>query len=214
MVGVSTSGGISRKALDKLSAAQIGAWVKGVRAGTATTAKLFDGGGLFLTVTPAGTTTWRMKYRYAGRERLHAIGMYPEITLARARQERNRIRELLRDGVDPAPHVVVHVRAIELSETRYRDSHGRYRKENCAWRYAKGARWSLLRPALIDSADLAPSDRDPSPGGIHTNYAVGADLGVLQEVNSAVHANHADATERYCGLSRSRSVGVSRRATN
>jgi hypothetical protein len=91
MAGVSASGGISRRALDKQSDRKIASWVKSAAAGS----KLFDGGGLFVTVTPAGTAGWRVKYRFGGRERLHALGMYPEITLAKARQERNRIRELL-----------------------------------------------------------------------------------------------------------------------
>ena len=47
--------------------------------------KLADGGGMFLLVTPAGGKLWRLKYRIDGREKLLAIGAYPEIGLGEAR---------------------------------------------------------------------------------------------------------------------------------
>ena len=62
--------------------------------------KHFDGGGLFLDVKPAGRY-WRMKYRFAGKERLLAFGVFPEVSLAEARRRRDDARVLLRDGVDP-----------------------------------------------------------------------------------------------------------------
>ncbi|WP_237392687.1 integrase arm-type DNA-binding domain-containing protein [Steroidobacter denitrificans] len=42
-----------------------------------------------------------MKYRFAGRERLLALDLYPEVSLAEARRHRNAARALLRDGIDP-----------------------------------------------------------------------------------------------------------------
>ena len=48
--------------------------------------KLFDSGGLFLLVTPQGGKYWRFKYRVKGKEKLLALGTYPEISLADARQ--------------------------------------------------------------------------------------------------------------------------------
>jgi integrase len=63
--------------------------------------KLFDGGGLFLLVTPSGGKLWRLKYRFGGRERLLALGVYPQISLADARQRRDEIKKLLTNGVDP-----------------------------------------------------------------------------------------------------------------
>ncbi len=64
--------------------------------------KLADGEGLYLLVKPTGAKYWRLKYRFAGKERLLALGVYPEVTLAQAREERTRARELLRSGQDPA----------------------------------------------------------------------------------------------------------------
>jgi len=64
--------------------------------------KLYDSGGLYLYVTPAGSRIWRMKYRYEGREKLLVIGHYPRWSLKRARDARDEVRDLLRDGQDPA----------------------------------------------------------------------------------------------------------------
>jgi hypothetical protein len=63
--------------------------------------KLSDGGGLYVTLTPAGSAVWRMKYRHGGREKLLALGIYPEVGLAAARAQRNLARASLRDGRDP-----------------------------------------------------------------------------------------------------------------
>lgn len=62
--------------------------------------KHFDGGGLFLHVTESGRY-WRMKYRHAGKEKLLALGVYPEVGLSEARQRRDDARTLLRAGNDP-----------------------------------------------------------------------------------------------------------------
>lgn len=63
--------------------------------------KLFDGGGLFLLVTPSGGKLWRFKYRFADKEKKLTFGAYPAITLADARQRREDARKLLANGVDP-----------------------------------------------------------------------------------------------------------------
>jgi len=63
--------------------------------------KLFDGGGLFLLVTPSGGKLWRLKYSFEGKSKLIALGTYPETSLAAARQRREKARKQLADGVDP-----------------------------------------------------------------------------------------------------------------
>lgn len=63
--------------------------------------KLFDGGGLFLHVQPSGRY-WRLKYRFERKERLLALGVYPTVGLAKARDKRDEARELISDGIDPA----------------------------------------------------------------------------------------------------------------
>jgi integrase len=63
--------------------------------------KLADSGGLFLAVMPAGGKLWRWKYRFEGREKLMALGSYPEVSLAEARSRHAEGRRLLAAGVDP-----------------------------------------------------------------------------------------------------------------
>jgi len=62
---------------------------------------LFDGGGLFLLITPTGGKLWRFKYRFDGKEKLLAFGTYPEISLADARQRRDEARKQIAHGIDP-----------------------------------------------------------------------------------------------------------------
>jgi len=64
--------------------------------------KLFDCGGLYLLLNPDGSRWWRFKYRIFGRERLLSLGVYPAITLKRARDRRDEARRLIADGIDPA----------------------------------------------------------------------------------------------------------------
>lgn len=63
---------------------------------------LYDGGGLYLTIAPSGAKWWRLKYRFAGRERRMGLGSYPDVTLVEARDRMNAARALLRDGQDPS----------------------------------------------------------------------------------------------------------------
>ena len=64
--------------------------------------KLSDGGGLYLLVNPNGSRYWRLKYRFAGKEKLLAVGVYPDVTLAQARNRREEAKKLLGEGKDPA----------------------------------------------------------------------------------------------------------------
>ena len=60
-----------------------------------------DGGGMYLLVN-AGGKYWRMDYRFADKRKTLALGVYPEVSLAKARQRREKARELLADGIDPS----------------------------------------------------------------------------------------------------------------
>ncbi len=64
--------------------------------------KMADGQGLFLFVTPAGGKLWRLKYRLDGREKLLAIGAYPQVSLSDARKRRDDARVLIAQGKDPS----------------------------------------------------------------------------------------------------------------
>jgi integrase len=64
--------------------------------------RLFDGGGLYLEVSPKGGKLWRLKYRFDRKEKRLSLGRYPEISLADARKRREAARELIAHGVDPS----------------------------------------------------------------------------------------------------------------
>ncbi|HCS1866698.1 TPA: tyrosine-type recombinase/integrase [Shigella dysenteriae] len=63
--------------------------------------KLADGGGLYLLVKPNGGKYWRLKYRVAGKEKLLALDVYPEVTLADARAKREDAKRGIAGGIDP-----------------------------------------------------------------------------------------------------------------
>jgi len=65
------------------------------------TQRLFDGGGMYLEVSPAGGKWWRLKYRFGCKEKRLSLGTYPDTGLADAREKRDAARKLLAAGVDP-----------------------------------------------------------------------------------------------------------------
>lgn len=66
--------------------------------------KLHDGRGLYLLVKANGAKHWRLKFRFAGRERLLALGEYPDLSLVAARDAAGKARILVREGIDPVQH--------------------------------------------------------------------------------------------------------------
>lgn len=64
--------------------------------------KLSDGGGLYLLLHPNGAKYWRMDYRFAGKRKTLALGVYPDVSLSDARDRREVARKQLANGVDPS----------------------------------------------------------------------------------------------------------------
>ena len=77
--------------------------------------KLSAGSGLYLLVMPNGSRYWRMKYSFAGKEKLLSIGVYPEITLKEAVEQRDAARAQLRAGQDPSEEKQLQKLKAELS---------------------------------------------------------------------------------------------------
>src|ERR1700685_4395298 len=68
----------------------------------AKTVRMFDRDGLYLEISPRGGKWWRLKYRYAGKEKRVSLGVYPEVNLKKARARTIEARQLLDAGVDPS----------------------------------------------------------------------------------------------------------------
>ncbi|MCI5060693.1 MAG: tyrosine-type recombinase/integrase [Alphaproteobacteria bacterium] len=75
--------------------------------------KIFDGGGLYLLTKPNGSKLWRFKYRFLGKEKLLAIGPYPTISLAEARETREKARKLLLKH--PPQDPMLHKQEVKLN---------------------------------------------------------------------------------------------------
>ncbi|EGY28504.1 Phage integrase [Candidatus Regiella insecticola 5.15] len=66
--------------------------------------KLTDGEGMFLFIHPNGSKYWRLRYRFGGKEKMLALGVYSEITLSDARHKRDQARKLVAAGTDPSEY--------------------------------------------------------------------------------------------------------------
>ncbi|HED2260716.1 TPA: integrase arm-type DNA-binding domain-containing protein [Klebsiella aerogenes] len=75
---------------------------------------LVDGDGMFLLIHPNGSKYWRFRFRFGGKQHLMAFGVYPETSLADARQKREEARRLVAAGVDPREHR----RAVKEEQTK------------------------------------------------------------------------------------------------
>ena len=63
--------------------------------------KLTDGFGMYLLIHPNGSKYWRMQYRFGGKQKTLALGVYPVVSLSDARQRRDEAKKLLAKGTDP-----------------------------------------------------------------------------------------------------------------
>lgn len=64
--------------------------------------RIYDSGGLYVEVAPAGGKWFRFKYHFGGKERRLSLGVYPDVSLAQARERRDEARRLLAEGTDPS----------------------------------------------------------------------------------------------------------------
>ena len=74
--------------------------------------KLTDGRGLYLLLTPADQRWWRFKYRFAGKEKLLSLGVYPDVSLKQAREKCEEVRKLVAAGSDPSAARQAEKRAV------------------------------------------------------------------------------------------------------
>lgn len=74
--------------------------------------KMADERGMYLQVHTNGGKYWRFDYRFDGKRKTLALGTYPDVTLAKAREKRDEARKLLADGIDPGIHKQTQKRAV------------------------------------------------------------------------------------------------------
>jgi integrase len=115
--------------------------------------RLFDGGGLYLEVSPAGGKLWRWKYRIAGKEKRLSLGTYPDTGLADARAKHAAARKLLAAGIDPGEQ-----RKAEKAATQERraNTFAAVAAELLAQRAKKLAPGSVERERRLLENDLTP----------------------------------------------------------
>lgn len=108
--------------------------------------KLADGGGMYLLVKPNGSKYWRLKYRFAGKEKMLSIGVYPDVSLADAREKRKEARKTLASGGDPGEVKKAEKLSQKLSIANTFEAIAR------EWHQHKADRWSLrYREEIIDT---------------------------------------------------------------
>ena len=98
--------------------------------------KHFDGGGLYMEVTPPGGRYWRLKYRFAGKEKRLAFGVYPEVSLKAARERRAEARAILDRGEDPA------AAKRDAKAQAERDAVNTFRAVAAAWLDHQSGKWA------------------------------------------------------------------------
>lgn len=128
--------------------------------------KKSDGEGLYIEVKPTGTKSWRLTYRYDGKQKTITLGRYPTLTLKGARDARDRAKELLARGEDP----IAAKKAVPIEETGTGET---FEQVADRWFRANEKRWvsgyaARLRNRLVEDvyptlgqkgiADIKPRD--------------------------------------------------------
>lgn len=114
-----------------------------------------DGKGLYVEVFPNGSKLWRLKYRFAGKEKRLALGSYPETGLAEARKRRDAARASLEQGIDPGlerkqEKAAAKVSAANTFESVAQEYLAKMKAEGRAPATLAKAQWflALLKPAI------------------------------------------------------------------
>ena len=115
--------------------------------------RIADGAGLYLELTPAGGRYWRMKYRFGGKEKRLAFGVYPDVGLKEARDKAEAARKTLQAGNDPAE-----VKKAEKAKQAH-EAANTFKAVATDWLAHQSGRWSddtRARIAQTLKADIFP----------------------------------------------------------
>ncbi len=167
--------------------------IRNAKPGTKTV-KMFDSGGLYLELAPAGGKWWRLKYRYQGKEKRLSLGTYPMTTLKEAREAREAAKKLLSQGVDPSAHrkqgkaeaVAKAVESAHTFEIVARDWHAKQVK---AWSEVHAEKiMGRLEMHLFPVFGNVPISELRAPGILPT----------LREIEAKGHHETAKRLRQYC----------------
>jgi integrase len=164
--------------------------------------KMGDGGGLYLLVHPDSAKYWRMDYRYAGKRKTLAVGVYPDVSLSDARERREAARKMLANGADPsavkkaqkAAGIALAANSFEIVAREWLDKFSKNWKESHT-RTVRGRLendifpWLGKRPiAEIDAPELlAVIQRIESRGALETAHRALANCGQVFRYAIATH---------------------------
>jgi integrase len=115
--------------------------------------KLSDAGGLYLFITSKGAKSWRLKYRFAGKEKRLVFGPYPDVSLREARDRRDEAKRLLREHRDPVTE------ERKRKATAHAAAGATFKIVAQRWYAAQLGRWSKVNATKIQQA----LDRDVYP---------------------------------------------------
>lgn len=116
--------------------------------------KLADGGGMYLFIQTNGARYWRLKYRFGGKEKVLALGVYPDVGLKAARERRNEARKKLAEGIDPGADRKADKQAAGLRASNTFETIGR------EWYETKKGAWSTAHADAV----LSRLDKHLFPG--------------------------------------------------
>lgn len=105
--------------------------------------KVPDGQGLYVWVMPTGAKYWRLKYRFGGKEKSLAIGVYPEVSIKDARLKKDAARRLLADGIDPGEKK----KAVKREQTI--EAASSFRAVAMEWHEKMAAEWAPRHAAAV-----------------------------------------------------------------
>lgn len=94
--------------------------------------KIADSGNMFLLVHPNGSRYWRLRYRFLGKEKTLALGVYPEVSLSEAREKRDAARKLIAEGTDPCEQKRIKKSVPETAQT-FEGIARQWHKSNKKW---------------------------------------------------------------------------------
>lgn len=171
--------------------------------------KLADMRGLHLLVSPNGSKGWRLRYRWQGKEQMLSLGVYPDVSLAMARERRDEARRQLAEGLNPSAHKKAEKQRQQLALGSSFEAISRewLEKHSPNWTPEHGERirrrlevdvWPWL--GAQDVAEIKPVDvltvlrRIEERGALQTAHRARSDIGLIYRYAVATGRAQRDVT--------------------